>query len=134
MMKEYISDITGAKIVINSASFMSAFSLQQAILKAYANSNVKFDKDEEMDMMAFFKFVSLFASDEDVIEAIFSCLIKSTYKGQKITKNTFEEYEARSDFYDIVFSCLEVNVRPFLQGLVLGLKRISEIANINSQK
>lgn len=112
---EYTSEETGAKIAINTCSFEDAFRLKSLIQKSLLDNNIQLDKALEEDILG---IIMALDSSKEVFEAMFKCLIKSTYNGIKITKETFEDEKARVDLYEIFFYCLKVNIYPFFKSLL----------------
>jgi hypothetical protein len=123
---------SGAKVSINVADFDDALALKNAVAKEFAQSGLELSNLKasdlqnftEMDvnvLMPFLKAVAQFDSSPSVNAAIFACLSRSTYNSERITKETFENVEARADYYEIVFECLKVNLSPFFKGLVSKL-------------
>lgn len=112
---EYTSEGTGAKIVINPCSFEDAFRLKSLIQKSLLDNNIKIEKALDEDILG---IIMALDSSKDVFEAMFKCLIKSTYNNVKITKETFEDEKAREDLYEIFFYCLKVNIYPFFKSVL----------------
>lgn len=112
---EFTSEETGAKIVINSCSFEDAFHLKSLIQKSLLDNNINLEKALDEDI---FGIILALDSSKEVFEAMFKCLVKSTYNNVKITKETFEDEKARADLYEIFFYCLKVNIYPFFKSLL----------------
>lgn len=111
---------SGAEIVINVAPFDDAMQLKAAIGKQLSGHDIDLSKlTGQSDVKDVFplviKAVLSLDSSEDVQEAIFKCLLRCKYNGEKITKHTFENEDARADYYTIVVECLKVNLRPFFK-------------------
>lgn len=127
---------SGAKVVINHADFQDAMSLKNSITSEIAKNGLKLDWEKILtsrnisndDINEFIKFVMTMDSSSAVYDAVFKCLIRCTYSGEKITENTFEDVKARQDYYEIVFNCIKENTSPFLGGLRSRLSTISELA------
>ena len=120
------------KAVINVADWRSAMALKNAIAKEFSASDfdlsgidAKSIKDiGNLDLNVitpFLKVIMQVDSSEAVNAAIMQCLAKSTYNSERITADTFEDTEARADYYEIVFECLKVNLLPFFGGLISKL-------------
>ena len=79
-------------------------------------------------------------SQEDFEEAIFNCLQYCTYKSTyKIDRDLFDNEqipEAREDYYEIIYLCVEENLRPFIKSLISTWKthikgeKINQLLNI----
>lgn len=124
---EFLSK-NGAQVRINPADFEDAMDLQSAIFTEAAKAEFKIDGlsvDSEFDLSGLIKAGMSVAASKEVREILFKCLVRCTYKGQKITKQTFEDMDARKDYYEIVLACLKENLTPFFEGLLSKLKPLS---------
>jgi hypothetical protein len=142
---------SGAEVVINMADFIDASRLRVAVLGAIKESGVEISKVDiekllsgvKEDMGAAVKsgaldslldmVISLDCS-EKVNNEIFNCLKRSTYNSEKITRDTFNELEARGDYYHIVIMCLKVNLAPFFKTLFSKLSALQLMKKQESQK
>lgn len=140
-----------AEVVINMANFIDASRLRVAVLGAIKESGVEISKVDiekllsgvKEDMGAAVKsgaldslldmVISLDCS-EKVNNEIFNCLKRSTYNSEKITRDTFNEPEARGDYYHIVIMCLKVNLTPFFKTLFSKLSALQLMKKQESQK
>lgn len=152
-MKEIIAQNTGNKIIINCASTRDVLRLKQVILNELGkrplgiklsggNAADLFDKD--IDFVGIIDYIkdTLLALDgsDDFHEAVFACLQYCTYKSTyKIDMDLFDNPqipEAREDYYEIIISCVEENLRPFAKSLISMWKtlvqtgKISQLLNI----
>ena len=134
---------SGAKVVINIADFDSSMRLKNAIEKEFADSKFEMGaidlkksfNDLDISVLTpFLKTLAQIDSSQEVYDAIFVCLLRCTYNGDKITKATFEEAEARADYYEIVFECLKVNLLPFFKGLALKLNLLGLLQEAKLQE
>lgn len=118
---------------IVTASFKDAVNLKKAVMKSLLNvdilKGVNLDNLKGLDSTKVFDalgqlIVSIDVSD-DFENAVFACLAGCTYDGfYKITKQLFDDKpEAREDYYEIITTCCEVNLRPFFKSLVSELKQ-----------
>lgn len=140
---EFIAN-SGAKVKINVAPFGAAMKLKSAIQKKYAETGIEIAGDfkelklSELDLSIdkIAQLAMALDSSEEIYRALFDCLIRCTYNGEKITESTFEPVEAREDYYQIVIECLKVNFTPFLKGLASRLSGIagSLVKNPDTQK
>ena len=142
---------SNTEVVINMANFIDASRLRVAVLGAIKESGVEISKvdiekllsgvkeamgaavksgalDSLLDMV-----ISLDCSDK-VNNEIFNCLKRSTYNSEKITRDTFNEPEARGDYYHIVIMCLKVNLAPFFKTLFSKLSALQLMKKQESQK
>lgn len=113
-MTEFTSK-SGAKIAINPAPFEAAQNLWSAMQKAAAEKKLGegFFKEQE----SLLNLVLGIDSTETFRAALWPCLVRCTRDGKKIDKNTFEDKEARKEYYDIVAACVEENCGPFVESL-----------------
>lgn len=101
-MMEFIAS-SGAQVVINPGSWEETDALRDAIFSTCAGL-----QSSDSLTMGF-----AIESSPAVKKAVYKCLERCTYNGQKITKATFEDVTARQDYAEIVRSCIEVNQAPF---------------------
>ena len=133
-MKEFTTTNTKTKVVINCAPMRDVQKLKQVIfnelkktpigIKLINNDGSFFDK--ELDFTGVLDFVKdvLIGIDtsSDFEEAIFNCLQYCTYKiVWKIDRELFDNDivpEAREDYYEILYMCVEENLAPFIKSLI----------------
>lgn len=123
----------GVKVKVNPADFEDAMDLQAAIMDRISTAKFSLNlgdfKDEkedvDIDIADFIRMGMSVASSKEVREILFKCLARCTYDGQKITRNTFEDTEARKDFYEVSFACLKENVGHFIEPLISKLPKLS---------
>lgn len=135
---------SGAKVVIGVAPYEDVMELKSCIFDELRQTPLGFDlegleklKDKdtsEIDLDKFFKAALALAGSRSIRKALMTCLIKSTYNGQKITPATFEDEKAREDYYEICFYCLKVNLSPFFKGLVSKLSAVRHLLKSGHQK
>lgn len=134
-MKEIIAKNTGNKIIINCASTREVLQLKQVIFNELTKRplGLKLTKgsatdllDKDVDFVGVLDYIkdtllSLDGSDS-FQDAIFNCLQYCTYKSTyKIDMDLFDNPaipEAREDYYEILYSCIEENLRPFAKSLI----------------
>ncbi len=126
--------ISGKKIVINAADFQDVLELKSAIGRVMSGSDFSFNVDanksvneQEFDVAAIAKIALLVDSSPEIQDVMFKCLARCTRGGEKITLNTFEDIDAREDYYEIVIACLKENLRPFFKALLSQLKQFTGI-------
>lgn len=121
-MNEFTA-ISGAKVKINLADFPDAMALKDAIGREISvkDFDMKLDPtkgiNQEFDAANLIKIFLAVDSAPAVVDALFKCLGRCTYNGQRITKETFNSAEAREDYYEIVIACVKANIAPFVKGL-----------------
>lgn len=138
-MKDYKSELTGNRIVINPASFAEAIKLKNTLfaeikkyplgLKLSGASNNLLEKDIDFTALIDFLKNVLVGADisEEINTALWDCLKHCTYQtAHRIDANLFDKVpEAREDYYDIIISCIEENLTPFIKSLVSKWQTIS---------
>ena len=110
--------------VANPADFKSAMELKDAIGRELANSKIKIDinslgsiMDTDLDIMSIAGIVGQLDSSTEIQDAIFKCLIRCTYREEKITKDLFEDVSMRKHYYPMIWECIKVNLSPFYEGV-----------------
>lgn len=133
-MREFNCTNTGNKCIINCASMEDVQRLKQAIFNQLKQSPIGIKLiggdtsifEKELDFTGVIDFVknTLIGIDtsEEFLDAIYRCLSYCTYKKVfKIDKALFDNEsvpEAREDYYEILFACVEENLRPFIKSLI----------------
>ena len=97
---------TGSKLLIKLASFEAGMALMQAVSKASAGSPT----DSSLGSMAL-------VSNRDVRDALFACFNGCVLNGVKITRDTFEEENARADYILVALEVITKNLEVFTKGL-----------------
>lgn len=132
MKKEIKLQNSGKVLIINTATTAEVKYLKNALLeelkqyplglKLLGNTQSIFDK--QVDFTSVFDFIKNVLISIDISEtaenAIFDCLKHCVYdKTHKVTQDLFDEVEeAREDYYEIIFACIEENLKPFIKSLV----------------
>lgn len=145
-MREFTTK-SGANVVIFFAGFKQASSLKNAVSRELLKINIdlgKLNKETigsllESDVTPEFlnsckNVLLILDSSETVEKALFDCLIRCTYNGEKITRDTFEDFEAVSDYYEIAFNCLKDNLFPFFKNQISLLGILKKAKNSDIQK
>lgn len=123
---------SGVTVVINPAKLKVATALKNAIFREIGKSGIKLPPDK-IDLKTeitgelvetIVQPILLLDSSPEVEKAIFDCLIFCTYDHEKITYDTFEDIEARADYYEVVIECIKDNLMPFFKNLVSKLKTL----------
>ncbi len=112
---EFTTEGNNAKVILNAAPFMDAVKLKSVVQRALMGQGLNFSDLKEEKIL---DIVLALDSSEEVYDALFKCLVKSSYNGIKITPETFENEGARGDFYEVAFYCLKVNLYPFFKNLL----------------
>lgn len=109
---------SGAKVVINVGDFEDTIALKNAIMREASKSGALIGLNLSSDISKLASLAAVVDSSPEVYVAMWPCLSRCTYNGEKITKKTFEPVEARKDYYDIVIECVKVNVTPFFESVL----------------
>jgi len=105
---------SGAIVVINPASFEAANELKKAVERELIKCGLS-------DLL----MSALVIDSSDAVEAaLWPCLNRCLYNGQKIIKSTFDNVEARKDYHAIAQACGEINIGPFVESLSSVLKKL----------
>lgn len=100
---------SGAELEVTMAGFEECMNLDEAVKAELAG--IDFDKESTIT------FYAKLSGSRRLKEALWPCMLRATYNGQKITKETFEPEQARADFFPVAQEVLVFNLRPFFQGL-----------------
>ena len=137
-MKDFITENGKKRVVINCATIREVQNLKRVIfnelrktplgLKLTEGPASMFDK--EIDFIGVIEFIknTLIGIDtsDEFNDAVFACLKHCTYdKVFKIDEALFDNDqvpEAREDYYEIIYTCIEENLRPFMKSLVATWK------------
>lgn len=96
---------SGAKVQIAAGSWDETTALRRAM-----NQHLSEGLTTDANVMQLALKVE---SSQDVYNAVFACLARCTYNGEKITEATFENEGAREDYFDIVCAAIDRNMAPF---------------------
>ncbi len=99
---------TGKTVIINVASWKDAKALKKAI-----------EREVVMGGSLNISTVLTVDASDAVDAALWPCLARCLYDGQKIVETTFDSPDARRDYYDIVTACVKENLGPLAESLRL---------------
>lgn len=119
---------------INIADFESGMRLKAAVFKAAGDSGLDIANLAEMDVTEALKAAISVDVSTAVYDALWPCLARCTYAGEKITKQTFDKPEMRELYYPLVIECIKVNIAPFLKGLLSTFSSQGSLAKLNILK
>lgn len=114
-MKKFTAS-SGASVQVGVAGFRDAIQLKNAMMREIANAGIEL-KDISITKMDIGQVINAFLlveSSPSVYEALWPCLGRSLYNGQKITEATFEDEKSRQDYYEILKEFLMTNATLFL--------------------
>lgn len=106
---------SGAVLKYNLAPFTDSRDLYQSILKEAQNIGFNFNDDIDINFIK--NIICVLLSSKDIERAIWKCFEKALYNGNRITSETFEEEEARQDYFDCMTQIAWANILPFMKGL-----------------
>jgi hypothetical protein len=104
---------SGVTVVINPAPWKDAKALKKAIEREVDLGALNLSGGFEGVVTA---ILAVDASDA-VDAALAPCLARCLRDGQKIVDATFDDVEARADYYDIVVACIKENLSPLVVSL-----------------
>lgn len=111
---------SGAKLDITVSPFPVARNLYQAIASELKALKVETVTELDANLL---KDVFLTALSSKPIEsALWACMDRATYKGLRITQDTFEPEDAREDYFAVCMEVAQENVRPFTKSLFVQWK------------
>lgn len=116
--------LSGAKVIINEATWQKAMALKNAISKELSEVGIDIDmstlqaENKSDALNGLIEPLLKVDSSPEVYKALFECLEYCNYDGEKITEDTFEDLGARQDYYQIMIECIKVNLSPFFKGLL----------------
>ena len=130
---------SGKKAKISTGSFLESRRLLKSIEKALLKNNIKIsDCIDDLQGLAgelktngasslasmnisalekIFEVIVSLDSDDNVEEAIYACFTRCHRDNKNITIETFEDIEARQDYYIIKKEVLMANIVPFFASL-----------------
>lgn len=122
-MNQEFTSKSGAKIVIAVAPWKAAKELKRAIEAEAARNSLPKDFSLD-DLSPLFSIALKVDSCPEVDAALWPCLIRCTRNDVKITESTFDDQEARKDYYEIITACVRENFRPFVADLYFLLSAL----------
>jgi len=127
---------SGKELEVSLPSFEDSTRLRQAVMMDLKGIQISFGDMKSgvpfqgqlvtQEMLNTLKNLTASLAGSAAIEAaLWPCMARGTWDGQKITKDLFENEEAREDFMEIAQEVLWYSLRPFLKGLVSKLKPLA---------
>lgn len=145
-MRDFITQNTQKRVIINCASMQEVMELKREILKALKGQQLSNDLisgkgdllDKDINITEILNFMKdiLITMDvsKELEEVIFKCLSHCLYDTvHVINRDLFDTIkpDARADYYEIVFACIEENLKPFMKSLISAWKNIQpKLGNI----
>lgn len=130
-MRDFTTQNTGARVVINPAPYKTVVKLKKVLLQEIKNNSIGLKitgndnslLEKTIDFTGCIDFIkdALIGAEisDDVNNAIFECLAFCTYQTtSKINEELFDRIpESREDYYEIIVACIEENLKPFMKSL-----------------
>jgi len=127
---------SGKELDVTVSSFSLCWELTKAILNVARERNLKLDfsneqgkDDVEINADAILEFII----SPEVEPLLKECMKRCVYDSEKLSEDTFEKEERRSDYPIVASRVLTENTRPFLTLLTLRLG-VNTPKNTESQK
>lgn len=125
-MNETITLASGASLELGMADFKVGLRLFQVICRELklVDIDIDFSNLKQLagkDINTFKNAILQLAGSESVEKAVFDCMAKSLYNGQRIEPKTFEPEDARGDFLPVAWEVIKYNLVPFFKNLGLSL-------------
>ncbi|MBZ5673711.1 MAG: hypothetical protein LAP61_05635 [Acidobacteriia bacterium] len=111
---------SGANIIIQAAPWPDAKKLKMAVEREAAGAGINL-LDLKSDASGIVSAILRVDGADAVDAALWPCLARCLRGGQKITEQTFDDPEARKDYYEIVIECMKVNFGPLVESLASKL-------------
>lgn len=98
---------------------VSPFSISKALYMAIAAEakDLKLDPKAEVDVNLYKDLLCMALGSPKIESALYECMKRCTYKGLKITLDTFEPVDARDDYLTVCFEVARENILPFTKSL-----------------
>jgi hypothetical protein len=129
------TDVTlpsGARLIITPSDFVLASKMNKIVAKLLKGNGFSMDI-AGMDMSVLKDAILDLVASQELEDCVFECLQRSSYEGQKVTKNMLNDpkldAKARGDFYFIVWHAIEANCGPFFGPVFSWLKGRRETTN-----
>ena len=120
-METIITLTSGATLDVST---LPSFEVSEALYKAFLKDVLlPTDPDKQINESLMKDFFCRGFTSEDIRKALWKCMEKALYNGQKITKDTFESEESRQDYVDVCYHVTFRNLVPFMKGLFARLSQ-----------
>ncbi len=119
---------SGAEIKINIAPWADAKQLKKAVQK-----EVKFT-GEDLNLKWFIEQIFQIDGCDAFEYALWACLKHCTRDNARITPEIMDTEEGRNDYVEIVSACVQVNLGPLVESLLLKFKELEKEQAEKGQK
>lgn len=106
---------SGANIVINIAPWQDAKRLKMAVEIEAGKAGIKINT--ESDVSTLVAAILKIDGSPEVDALLWPCLARCTRNDTKILESTFDDAEARRDYYEIISACMKENFAPLAESL-----------------
>lgn len=106
---------SGAMLRITIAPFEDARALYQSILDEV--KALRLDPKSEIDVNLYKDLFCIGFSSKKIESCLDKCFQRVTYNNLKVTKDTWEDVEARQDYMQACIEVAKENILPFVKGL-----------------
>lgn len=124
-MNETVTLNSGVQLQLGLAPFSVGMKLFKTIANELKVVDVNIDTLDFAKLAGkdvnVFKNAILQLLGSDALEvALFQCMERCLYNGEKITRQTFEPENARQDYLPVAWEVMKYNLAPFFKGLALS--------------
>lgn len=116
---------SGRVLEIGLAPFANSWLVYQTFLKEI--SYIELDEEAEVNVNFLKGVFCACMSSKHLEAAIWECMGRCKYDGQKIIRDTFEDVKAREDYIEICWLVAKENVEPFLKTLTQKYGHVLEM-------
>lgn len=106
---------SGATLKITLSSFSVAKALLQAVTEEAKGMTISGETEIDFNLMKDLLCTAL--SSKKIEACIWECCKKATYNGIKISEETFEDEDARQDYFTVMLEVSKENLLPFMKSL-----------------
>lgn len=106
---------SGAILKMNLAPFKVSKSLYQAVLEECKDIKLSFDTPLDVNLIKDLFCTGM--SSKKIEDALYKCMERCLYNGQKISEETFEDEKAREDYMTVCIEVAKENINPFMKSL-----------------
>lgn len=124
-MNETITLKSGRELQLGLAPFSVGMKLFKTIANELKNVEIDLDtldlkKIGGKDINTLKNAIFQLAGSDALEMALFQCMERCLYDGQKIGRTTFEPEDARQDYLPVAWEVMKYNLAPFFKGLELS--------------
>lgn len=113
---------SGAKLNISHIDLGDAKALYNAVM--FEARTLKITNETELGLDLWSQVLFISQSSKEIDRCVTECMKRCTYKGQKITPDTFEPDEVREDYLSVWMEVAQEALSPFSKNLMRELPRL----------